>query len=288
MNYHDTAQTNRATNSGVQSSARGLIERASLWLRRKVFPSPDHDEEAGVPPMVRQGMVRQDTRTTMLSQTIVPTDENNLVPPSDKLLVFRSLTGIDTVPTVYVHGHAVRVAPNMGVYPRVVRAEQNAARSFKIYNTLVNVCLGSQMVIGAALTALGASGSSRKSVTAFGAMNTISAGFLTYLKGSDMPQKLKTIQDAFKAVREYAEQREREFCLAGCELDPVAEASIVTEMYQNVKRELEGNKSMSMQQPCTCNKKETETMHLALERMEQKLSHLPNDGTTATQGLEKE
>ncbi|KAJ3492297.1 hypothetical protein NLG97_g5430 [Lecanicillium saksenae] len=262
----------------------GVMQRASLWLARKVFPPPDHDVENGDrPPFVRQG-----TTTTMLSRTIITTDENNLVPPGDKLLVFRSLTGIDTVPTVYVHGHAVRAAANMGVYPRVVRAEQKAAHRFRVYNILVNICLGSQMVIGAALTALGASGSSRKSVTAFGALNTMTAGFLTYLKGSDMPQKLKSVHESFKAVREYAEQREREFCLADCMLDPVAEAGIVTEMYQNVKREMDGNKSSALQKPCTCDSKEKEKMNSALQRLEQKLSHLPEGGPAVEPGLEKE
>ncbi|KAM3512950.1 hypothetical protein MY11210_003433 [Beauveria gryllotalpidicola] len=275
MNYHEATP---ATTPGTGSRTDGVMQRASLWLARKLFPLPDHDEESGIPPPI----MRRGTAATMQSQTIIRTDENNLVPPRDKLLVFRSLTGIDTVPTVYVHGHAVRAAPNMGVYPRVVRAEQKAAHSFKVYNVLVNICLSSQMVIGAALTALGASGSSRTSVTAFGALNTMTAGFLTYLKGSDRPKKLKAIQESFKAVREYAEQREREFCLADCALDPVSEADIVTEMYQNVKRGLDGNKSS----PCTCNTKETEKMNSALQRMEQKLSHLPEGGAAAEPDLE--
>ncbi|KAJ6784519.1 hypothetical protein PWT90_09055 [Aphanocladium album] len=284
MNYHDSVRADAETTQTTGSRSKSMMQRLSLWLARKVFPVPDHDAENGIPPP----MVRQGTTTTLLSQTIIPTDETSLVPPRDKLLVFRSLTGIDTVPTVYVHGHAVRAAPNMGVYPRVVRAEQKAAQRFKVYNIIVNVCLGSQMVVGAALTALGASGSSRQSVTAFGALNTMTAGLLTYLKGSDMPQKLKIVQQSFKAVREYAEQREREFCLANCTLDPVAEAGVVAEMYQNVKRELDGNKSSALQPPCSCDKKETEKMHSALQRMEQKLSHMPEAGAAAEPGLEKE
>lgn len=282
MNYHVCEEAKPAITS---LRTGGVLQRASLWLARKVFPLADHDEENGIRPITRQG-----TNTTMLPQTIITTDQNNLVPPRDKLLIFRSLTGIDTVPTVYIHGHAVRAAPNMGVYPRIVIAEQKATRSFKIYNVLVNVCLGLQLVAGAALTALGASGSSQQTVTAFGALNTITAGFLTYLKGSNMPQKLKTVQDAFKAVREYAEQREREFCLADCGLNPVAEAGIVTEMYQNAQQQLEGNKSPPapvQQLPCDCTKKEEEKMSSALQRMEQRLAHLPDVGAKTGVDLEK-
>lgn len=264
MNYNKSEEANLAA-TGFRTG--GVLQRASLWLARKVGgPVPDHDEENCIRPTICQG-----TAGTMLSQKIVTTDRNSLVPSQDKLLIFRSLTGIDTVPTVYVNGHAMRAAPNMGVYPRVVRAEQKAARSFTIYNILVNICLGLQLIVGAGLTALGASGSSQPSVTAFGALNTITAGFLTYLKGSNMPTRIKTIQDAFKAVREYAEQREREFCLADCALDPVAEAGIVTEMYQNAQQQLEGNNSASPS-PCKYNKKDTEKLSSVLERLELRLS----------------
>ncbi|OAA51752.1 hypothetical protein NOR_00345 [Metarhizium rileyi] len=209
-----------------------MLQGATRWVLGKALPSPDH-EEKGFPPVAHR------------ETCIVTTDESALVPHRDKLLVFRSLTGIDTVPTVSHDGHAERAAPNLGIYPRVVVAEKKAARGFRVYNVIVNVCLGTQIVVAASLTALGAANGSRVAVTAFGAINTIIAGFLTYLKGSGMPQRLKSVQDEFKAVREHIEQREREFCLADCPLDPLVEAGVVDEMYQEAKQDLEGKNNSS-------------------------------------------
>ena len=220
-----------------------MLSRASRWI---VDHAVDREEQGRPPISAHEEALPRRTFSSATAPpsrplTIVTTDENHLVPQRDKLLVFRSLTGIDTVPTVTTAGHATRAAPNLGIYPRVVREERKAKRSFKVYNLIVNICLGTQMVVAASLTALGAANGSRHAVTAFGAINTIIAGFLTYLKGSGMPQRLKFIEDEFKAVREYIEQREREFCLADCPLDPVVEAQIVDDMYQDAKQDLEGS-----------------------------------------------
>ncbi|KHN99164.1 uncharacterized protein MAM_02862 [Metarhizium album ARSEF 1941] len=219
-----------------------MLRGASRWFLAKTLPHLD-DQERAFQPVPRRATF-DSAASANRPITIVTTDENALVPHRDKLLVFRSLTGIDTVPTVSGDGHAQRAAPNLGIYPRVIKAERKAARGFKVYNIIVNVCLGTQIVVAASLTALGAADGSRVAVTAFGAINTIIAGFLTYLKGSGMPQRLKFVQDEFKAVREHIEQREREFCLADCPLDPIVEAAIIDDMYQDAKKDLEGiNKS---------------------------------------------
>ncbi|RCI15037.1 hypothetical protein L249_6677 [Ophiocordyceps polyrhachis-furcata BCC 54312] len=162
---------------------------------------------------------------------VVTTDTGALVPINDKLLVFRSLAGIDTVPVVQTSGHTQRAAPNVGLYARAVDDERNAAQSFRFFNTAVNVCLGLQIVFSAFVTALGASSGGSKAVTAFGAMNTIAAGILTYLKGKGLPGKLKDSESHFKAVREFTEQREREFCLENCTLEPIDEVEAARDMY---------------------------------------------------------
>lgn len=170
---------------------------------------------------------------------VVTTSDAALVPPTDKLLVFRSLTGIDTVPTLRACGHASRAALNHGIYPRVVRAERQAKRGYRVFNVAINACLGIQMIVAAALTALGAANGSRAAVTGFGALNTIVAGILTYLKGSGLPNRLKYVGDEFRTVREYIEQREREFCLADCPLNPYEEVHVVDNMYSSAKRNMD-------------------------------------------------
>ncbi|KAL5336863.1 hypothetical protein BJX70DRAFT_400204 [Aspergillus crustosus] len=168
--------------------------------------------------------------------TLARTDANILIPPTDKLLVFRALTGIDTAPALSVMHHSPRTAPNVGIYTRVVKAETKSASRYKFHATLINTCLSVQIVVAAALTALGAARGPHNAITAFGAINTIVAGILTYLKGSGLPDRLKHYQNEWRNIREYIEQRERELCLHGCEMDVEEEIQIIEQMYEGVKR----------------------------------------------------
>lgn len=220
--------------------ASSMLRQASRWLLGRIVP-PHDLEKQGHNPEVYHSNVLDEQRDNRL--TVITTAEGALIPPNDKLLVFRSLTGIDTVPTLSSSGHASRVAPNLGIYPRVVQAERSSGRGYRFFNIAVNGCLGAQIIVAAALTALGAANGSRTAVTAFGAINTIIAGLLTYLKGTGLPNRLKYVEDEFKAVREYIEQREREFCLADCPLNPQEEVQIIDEMYHSAKQDMDGNKS---------------------------------------------
>ncbi|GLB06596.1 hypothetical protein AtubIFM57258_001906 [Aspergillus tubingensis] len=175
--------------------------------------------------------------------TISTTQASSLIPPQDKLLVFRALTGIDSIPALNTLHHFSRTAPNIGIYTRVVEAEKSAATRYRFFSILINVCLGIQIVVAAALTALGAASGPHSAVTAFGAINTIMAGVLTYLKGSGLPDRLKHYQNEWRNIREYIEQRERELCLAGCSLDIQDEIQFIEYMYEGVKREIEATKS---------------------------------------------
>jgi hypothetical protein len=174
---------------------------------------------------------------------VTTTQIDSLIPTNDKLLVFRALTGIDSVPALTQQGHLLRSAPNVGIYTRVITNETKAQRAYKIFNFLINTCLGVQVVVAAALTALGAASGPHSAVTAFGAINTIIAGVLTYLRGSGLPDRLKNYQNQWRNIREYIEQREREFCLVSCDLDVQEEVFIVESMYQSVKSEMETSKS---------------------------------------------
>lgn len=171
------------------------------------------------------------------------TNPDHLIPPNDKLLMFRALTGIDSVPALTQGGHLLRTAPNVGIYTRVVSNETKAGRGFRFFNWLINICLGIQIVVAAAVTSLGAAAGPHSAVTAFGAINTIMAGTLTYLRGSGLPDRMKASQRKWKNIREYIEQREREFCLVGCDLDVQEEVFIVESMYQSLKSEMESSKS---------------------------------------------
>ncbi|KAF2173483.1 hypothetical protein M409DRAFT_15764 [Zasmidium cellare ATCC 36951] len=130
----------------------------------------------------------------------------------------------------------------MGIYTTVCDSEIKCKRNHKMFSRLINGCLGLQIVVAAALTALGAANGSRSAVTVFGAINTIIAGFLTYLKGSGLPGRLKFFQHEWTKVREYIEQRERDFMLDSHGLNPYEEVDKVRQMYEIVKADIESNR----------------------------------------------
>jgi len=166
---------------------------------------------------------------------------NGLVPINDKIANFRILTGIDSAPALTMIEILKRPAPNLGIYARTVRAEQRTGLQFKIFSVLINGCLGAQIIVAAALTALGAGKGPHGAVTAFGAINTVIAGFLTYLKGSGLPNRLKYYENEWTKVREYIEQRERDFHREGCRLDLEEEIRNVERMYEDVRQDMEAN-----------------------------------------------
>jgi hypothetical protein len=73
-------------------------------------------------------------------------------------------------------------------------------------------------------------------------MNTISAGFLTYLKGSGLPNRFKYYQDEFSKLRWHIEQRERDFWKGnGKVLDPLEEVAMVEQMFERVQLDIESS-----------------------------------------------
>lgn len=135
-----------------------------------------------------------------------------------------------------------RPADNIGIYKRVVKKEAKAKRNFKIFNKVIIACYFLQIVIAASLTAMGAANANNKAITAFGAINTIIAGFLTYLKGSGYPARLEYFSNRWGKLREYIEQREREISLKDYKLDYVVmEVARIEAKYHKTKREIEMN-----------------------------------------------
>lgn len=134
-----------------------------------------------------------------------------------------------------------RAAPNLGIYNRVCHREAQAKRGYKFTSVLINSCLGIQVIVAAALTAMGAANTNHVSITAFGAINTVIAGLLTYLKGSGLPNRIRWYENEWKKVREYIEQRERDFSRPDCRLDVQEVVSVIEAMYEEVKADIQTN-----------------------------------------------
>ncbi|KAK0702321.1 hypothetical protein B0H67DRAFT_595483 [Lasiosphaeris hirsuta] len=162
------------------------------------------------------------------------------VASDDPLTLFRLMLGI-TTPAHLASESGARPADNIGLYARVVHSEEVAKDSYKVFSAIINACYFLQIIVAAALTALGAANADNKAITAFGAINTVIAGFLTYLKGSGLPARLKYFGNEWKKVREFIEQQERDFSHEGCTRDVYEVVETIREMYINTKRDIEMN-----------------------------------------------
>lgn len=160
----------------------------------------------------------------------------------DKLKTFRDLVGINPVLDLSTSPHR-RPAENQGTYKRLVDAEIKARLQYYASASLINFCLVAQIVIAAALTALGAASGSHIAITVLGAVNTVIAGGMTYLKGQGLPDRLVEYANGLRRVREYLEERERQFARPDCKLDVDEEAAFVLQMYEAVRKNAEDSYS---------------------------------------------
>ncbi|KAI4178998.1 MAG: hypothetical protein LQ346_007298 [Caloplaca aetnensis] len=182
------------------------------------------------------------------------THDPNAIPP--KLHKLRTIIGISTPSSLAttkssssVKNPFARPAPNLGIYARIVAEERSARFQFYFAASVINTCYFGQIVVAAALTALGASGASNIAITVLGATNTVIAGILTYLKGQGLPNRLRMYWNGLRKCREFIEDKERE-CAAegwgdgieeGSEgMDVEREIDTIVKMYHDVRQTAEG------------------------------------------------
>ncbi|KAH7401864.1 hypothetical protein DE146DRAFT_443602 [Phaeosphaeria sp. MPI-PUGE-AT-0046c] len=94
------------------------------------------------------------------------------------------------------------------LYGRAVHRRNAQNRTYLLTASLSNTLLLSQVVLGAALTGLGASGSSHILITVFGALNTIIAGVVAYLKSRGQPMRARMYRDDLDRVVDEIENSE--------------------------------------------------------------------------------
>lgn len=98
--------------------------------------------------------------------------------------------------------------PRRSLYGRAVHKRNVQNRTYMFTAALSNTLLLSQVVLGAALTALGASESSHILITIFGALNTIIAGVVAYLKSRGQPMRAHMFRDDLDRVVDEIENSE--------------------------------------------------------------------------------
>ena len=161
--------------------------------------------------------------------------------PPPRLVKFQNLVGICSPSVLRPDPTVARPAGNEGIYKRTVDEESRVKFQYNISTYMVNIFYMLQIIVGAALTALGAANGPAAAVTLLGAVNTIIAGLLTYLKGQGLPGRLEANLHLLRTLREHIEAREREFMELDCPLDVDDEIERVTKMYQEVRQTAQDN-----------------------------------------------
>lgn len=91
--------------------------------------------------------------------------------------------------------------PRDTLYYRALQHRKSQGRMYVFTSALTNTLLMSQVVLGAALTGLAASEhSSRVLITVLGAMNTIIAGLIAFLKSRGQPMRSRMFRDDLDRV----------------------------------------------------------------------------------------
>lgn len=86
------------------------------------------------------------------------------------------------------------------LYRRATQKRKAQNITYGLTASLSNTLLLSQVVLGATLTALGASESSHILITLFGVLNTIIAGLVAYLKSRGQPMRARMFRDDLEHV----------------------------------------------------------------------------------------
>ena len=134
-------------------------------------------------------------------------------------------------------------------YKRVYSEENTAKAQYYVCALLINMYLLNQVIFASALNALGAGHSSHTQMTALEGANTVIAAILTFTKGSGLPNRLRQHQQTLRKVREYIEQRERDFAQSDCKLSIEMEMRTIKQMYAEAREADEKNDPSSYHSP---------------------------------------
>ncbi|KAI4201716.1 MAG: hypothetical protein LQ350_003070 [Teloschistes chrysophthalmus] len=195
-----------------------------------------------------QSTNRRHSQQRPLSRLAPPHHDPNAVPP--KLVKLRTVIGISTPDSLLALSSSdlkQRPGANLGIYARIIKQEQIARYEFYFAASLINTCYAGQIVVAAALTALGASSSSHVVITVLGALNTVIAGMLTYLKGQGLPNRLRQYWNSLRKCREFIEEKERQCAAEGWGedgqegMDIDHEIDVIIKMYHDVRQTAEDN-----------------------------------------------
>ncbi|KAI1383029.1 uncharacterized protein F4822DRAFT_90288 [Hypoxylon trugodes] len=131
-------------------------------------------------------------------------------PNDENLVIFRKALGINYHYEAADSGTLEEGRTSaVGIYRSVIREQQSKAIQHAFLTAFLYLCYFAQIVIGAALTAIGpTSGRYQTLITVLGAVNTVLAGLLALIKGSGQPQRLEKDRVGFRRLQDWIEETE--------------------------------------------------------------------------------
>ncbi|KAI1196775.1 hypothetical protein F5X97DRAFT_344333 [Nemania serpens] len=128
----------------------------------------------------------------------------------ENLLIFRRALGINVNREAGDGGTLEEGRKTaIGIYRVVVDTQTRMLIQHALLQAFLYVVYFAQIIIGAALTALGATASRYETViTVLGAFNTVLAGVLALIKGSGQPQKLGKDRIGYRRLQDWIEETE--------------------------------------------------------------------------------
>ncbi|EED16235.1 conserved hypothetical protein [Talaromyces stipitatus ATCC 10500] len=148
---------------------------------------------------------RQDTQSWPAPAGLPPRDDDD-----ESLIIFRRAIGInynlaaaDTVSMEEGRRKAV------GIYHAVIKAKRNKMWQFRTMWCVILFCHFAQIIIGAALTALGPLANDHGIViTILGALNTVIAGVLALVSGQGLPDRIQKDEIGYRKIQDWIEETE--------------------------------------------------------------------------------
>jgi hypothetical protein len=141
-----------------------------------------------------------------------------------------------------------RAPENGGYYQRAMDEQLTARIGFLLSSACINLIYIVQILTAATITGLASLDHHKTVLTVLGALNTVLAGLMAYLKGQGLPNRLLRSRDQFGKVLEYAEYKERQFSRQvdmppnlRDSMNPYKEADNVRDLYMAAKKDQQEN-----------------------------------------------
>jgi SMODS and SLOG-associating 2TM effector domain len=190
--------TGNNTNEGQSTDSSG---QPPLQQRRNTSIGPP----LHINPTQQRGNKRQDTPLWPVPEGLPPRDDDD-----EALVIFRRAIGINYTlaaadPVTMEEGRKKAI----GMYKAVIDARRAKTWQFRAMWCVVIFCHFAQIIIGAALTALGPLADGHGVIiTLLGALNTVIAGVLAMISGQGLPDRIQKDEIGYRKMQDWIEETE--------------------------------------------------------------------------------